>query len=120
MLSEIVWPFRAPTARFRSSGLLPCQDQGALAGINISYDLGGRALMRYAPKYKAQLVSIGRGMGIYTPGDVFNGRGVGGCVQEAVERKHLMSCLTRPLLSGISRKVPGLDLFKRLGLKLPF
>lgn len=41
-------------------------------------------------------------------------------LKKAVERKHLMSYLTRPLLSSISRKVLGIDLFKRLGLKLPF
>ncbi|NTW66461.1 MAG: FAD-dependent oxidoreductase [Nitrospirae bacterium] len=96
------------------------QDQGALAGINISRDLRGRALMRYAPKYKPQLVSIGRGMGIYTQGDVFKAGAWVDALKKAVERKHLMSYLTRPLLSSISRKVPGIDLFKRLGLKLPF
>jgi len=96
------------------------QDQGEVAGINISRDLRGKALMRYAPKYKPQLVSIGRGMGIYTQGDVFKAGAWVVALKKAVERKHLMSYLTRPLFSGISRMVPGLELFKRLGLKLPF
>jgi len=96
------------------------QDQGEVAGINISHALRGKALMRYAPKYKPQLVSIGRKMGIYTQGDVFKAGAWVVALKKAVERKHLMSYLTRPLLSGISRRVPGLDLFKRLGLKLPF
>ena len=96
------------------------QDQGEVAGINISRDLRGKALMRYAPKYKPQLVSIGQGMGIYTQGDVFKAGAWVDALKKAVERKHLMSYLTRPLLSSISRKVPGIDLFKRLGLKLPF
>jgi len=96
------------------------QDQGAVAGINISRDLRGRALMRYAPRYKPQLVSIGRGMGIYTQGDVFKAGPWVDALKKAVERKHLMSYLTRPLFSSIARKVPGIDMLKRLGLKLPF
>jgi len=96
------------------------QDQGEVAGINISHDLRGKALMRYAPRYKPQLVSIGRGMGIYTQGDVFKAGAWVVTLKKAVERKHLMSSLTRPLLSGISRSVPGIDMLKRLGLKLPF
>jgi NADH dehydrogenase len=95
-------------------------DQGAAAGINIANNLRGKDLIRYAPKYKSQLVSIGRGMGIYTQGDVFKAGSWVVTLKKAVERKHLMSYLTRPLLSSISRKVPGIDLFKRLGLKLPF
>jgi hypothetical protein len=41
-------------------------------------------------------------------------------VKKAVERTHLMSYLTRPLLAGVSRRIPGNDILKRLGLKLPF
>lgn len=96
------------------------QDQAVAAGINISYDLRGKALMHYEPRYKPTLVSIGRDMGIYTRGDAFKaGRWVVG-MKKVVERMHLMSCLTRPLVSGVSRKIPGSDIFKRLGLKLPF
>jgi hypothetical protein len=59
-------------------------------------------------------------MGIYTEGDVFRtGRWVVG-LKKAVERKHLMSCLSRPLISGVSRRIPGSTFLKRLGLKLPF
>ena len=96
------------------------QDQGAVSGINISYDLRGKALMRYVPRHKPQLVSIGRDMGIYTQGDVFKAGSWVVALKKAVERKHLMSCLTRPLLSGVSRRIPGGALLKRLGLKLPF
>jgi len=91
-----------------------------VAGINIANHLRGKGLIRYAPKYKPQLVSIGRDMGIYTQGNVFKAGSWVVTLKKAVERKHLMSYLTRPLLSSISRKVPGIDLFKRLGLKLPF
>jgi len=96
------------------------QDQAVTAGINISYDLCGKDLIRYAPRYKPQLVSVGRDMGIYTRGDAFrSGKWVVG-MKKAVERAYLMACLTRPLTSGVSRKIPGNDILKRLGLKLPF
>jgi NADH dehydrogenase FAD-containing subunit len=96
------------------------QDQAVVAAINISYDLRGKDLMRYEPRYKPQLVSIGRDMGIFTQGSVFKkGTWVVG-LKKAVERKYLMSCLTRPLLLGISQKIPGTGILKRLGLKLPF
>jgi hypothetical protein len=59
-------------------------------------------------------------MGIYTEGGVLRtGRWVVG-LKKAVERKHLMSCLSRPLFSGVSRRIPGSTFLKRLGLKLPF
>jgi NADH dehydrogenase len=96
------------------------QDQAVVAAINISYDLRDKDLMRYEPRYKPQLVSIGRDMGIFTQGSVFKkGTWVVG-LKKAVERKYLMSCLTRPLLLGISQKIPGTGILKRLGLKLPF
>ncbi len=96
------------------------QDQAVVAAINIYYDLHGKNLMRYEPRYKPQLVSIGRDMGIYTQGGVFKkGTWVVG-LKKAVERKYLMSCLTRPFLMGVSRKIPGSGILKRLGLKLPF
>ena len=59
-------------------------------------------------------------MGIFTQGGVFKkGTWVVG-LKKAVERKYLMSCLTRPLLLGVSRKIPGRGILKRLGLKLSF
>jgi len=96
------------------------QDQGAVAGINISSDLHGRTLMRYEPRYKPQLVSIGREMGIFTQGDVFKKGAWVVALKKAVERRHLMSCLTRSLFSGVARRFPGGALLKRLGMKLPF
>jgi hypothetical protein len=57
-------------------------------------------------------------MGIYTQGNTFKSGAWVVDLKKAVERKHLMSYLTRPLLAGISRKVPGIDMLKRLGLKL--
>jgi NADH dehydrogenase len=96
------------------------QDQAEVAGINIASFLNGKDLIRYNPRFRPQLVSIGRDMGIYTKGNMFkSGAWVVG-LKKAIERKHLMSYLTRPLLAGISRKVPGIDMLKRLGMKLHF
>ncbi len=96
------------------------QDQAVIAGINISYDMRGRDLMHYAPRFKPRLVSVGRDMGIYTRGNVFrSGSWVVG-IKKAIERGYLMSCLSRPLVSGVTRRIPGNDILKRLGLKLPF
>lgn len=96
------------------------QDQAVVAAINISNDLRGGDRVRYKPREKPQLISIGRGMGIYLEGEAFRtGSWVVG-LKKAVERKHLMSCLSRPLFSGVSRRIPGGTFLKRLGLKLPF
>jgi hypothetical protein len=36
-------------------------------------------------------------------------------LKKAVERRHLMSYLTRSLFSGVLRKIPGSDILKHLG-----
>jgi NADH dehydrogenase len=96
------------------------RDQAEVAGINIASFLNGKDMIRYKPRFKPQLISIGRNMGIYTQGSIFKSGAWVVDLKKAVERKHLMSYLTRPLIAGISRKVPGIDMFKRLGLKLHF
>lgn len=78
------------------------QDQAVAAGMNIVNDIRGKGLMRYEPKQKPQLVSIGRDMGIFAQGNVFKKGAWVVALKKAVERKHLMSCLTRPLISGIA------------------
>jgi NADH:ubiquinone reductase (H+-translocating) len=96
------------------------QDQAEVAGINVASFLNGKDPIRYKPRVKPQLISIGKDMGIYTQGNTFKSGAWVVDLKKAVERKHLMSYLTRPLLAGISRKVPGIDMLKRLGLKLRF
>ena len=96
------------------------RDQAEVAGLNIASFLNGKNMIRYKPRFKPQLISIGRDMGIYTQGATFKSGAWVVDLKKAVERKHLMSYLTRPLIAGISRKVPGIDMFKRLGLKLHF
>jgi hypothetical protein len=59
-------------------------------------------------------------MGIYAFKDTFRtGAWVVG-LKKAVERGHVMSYLSRPLITGIARKIPGSSLLIRMGLKLPF
>jgi hypothetical protein len=41
-------------------------------------------------------------------------------LKKAVERRHLLSYLSRPLVTAIARRVPGNSLLIRLGLKLTF
>lgn len=96
------------------------QDQGAVAGSNIANRLRGRSLLRYEPKYKPQLVSIGRDMGIFTQADVFKKGAWVVALKKAVERRHLMSYLTRSLVSDALRKIPGMDILKQAGLRLPW
>jgi NADH dehydrogenase len=96
------------------------QDQAVVASINISHDLHGTALIRYTPRSKPQLVSLGREMGIYMQANSFRSGAWVVALKKAVERKHLMSYLTRSIFSGVIRQVPGGALLRRLGLKLPF
>ena len=85
------------------------RDQAEVAGLNIASFLNGKNMIRYKPRFKPQLISIGRDMGIYTQGATFKSGAWVVDLKKAVERKHLMSYLTRPLIAGISRKVPGID-----------
>jgi len=111
-----------------SNGALPlpklayhAQDQAKVAAINISSFLQrSEDLIRYEPRFKPQLISIGKNMGIYAQGDKFwTGEWVVG-LKKAVERRHLMAYLSRPLITGIARRIPGGSLLIRMGLKLPF
>jgi NADH:quinone reductase (non-electrogenic) len=97
------------------------QDQAKVAALNMSSFLQrGKDRVRYEPRSKPQLISIGRDMGIYARGDNFRtGAWVVG-LKKAVERSHLMSCLSRPLITGIARRIPGSSALMRIGLRLPF
>lgn len=97
------------------------QDQAKVAALNISSFLQRSGdLVRYEARTKPQLISIGKNMGIYAFKDTFRtGAWVVG-LKKAVERGHVMSYLSRPLITGIARKIPGSSLLIRMGLKLPF
>ena len=97
------------------------QDQAKVASLNIcSFLRRSGDLVRYEVRTRPQLISIGKNMGIYALKDSFRtGAWVVG-LKKAVERKHVMSYLSRPLITGIARNIPGSSLLIRMGLKLPF
>jgi NADH dehydrogenase len=96
------------------------QDQGRIAALNIDNHLKGRGLLAYTPKSRPQLISVGRDMGIFAQGDrVLSGAWVV-AIKKAVERKYLMSCLTRPVTSLIRARIPGAGFLQRLTMRLPF
>jgi len=96
------------------------QDQAVVASLNIASHLQGRPQRSYEPRKKPQLISIGSNMGIFISGDRFRtGSWVVG-LKKAVERKYLLAVLSRPALTAVLRKTPGLGLIKRMKLLLPF
>jgi NADH dehydrogenase FAD-containing subunit len=95
------------------------QDQARVAGLNISSSINGRALVSYAPKLKPQLISLGRDMGILVDGErFFSGTWVV-TLKKAIERKHLMTYLTKPVTSALAARIPGADILQRLWRRLP-
>jgi NADH dehydrogenase len=95
------------------------QDQAVVAALNIYAHARGRELAEYSPKAKPQLISLGRDNGIFLQGErALSGRWVI-ALKKAVERKHIMSCLSRPLTSRIASAVPGRGFLHRIKLRLP-
>lgn len=95
------------------------QDQAIVAGMNIGASIRGGLLTEYTPRTKPLLVSMGKNNGLFVLDDrVFFGRWVIG-LKKAVERKHLMICLTRPLTSRYASLVPGMSLLSKMKLRLP-
>ncbi len=95
------------------------QDQARVAALNISYQLGDRERVAYTPKSKPQLISLGKDMGIFTQGErVYPGPWVVS-LKKAVERKHLMGYLSRPVASALWSRIPGAGLLYRLRMRLP-
>ncbi len=95
------------------------QDQARVAALNISYHMRGRDLVAYSPRTKPRLISVGKERGIFVQGErVFSGAWVV-ALKKAVERKHLMSCLTRPVSSALRAGVPGAGFVNRLRTRLP-
>ena len=95
------------------------EDQARVAALNIAASISGDEKIAYTPKTRPQLVSIGRDMGLFILEDrVSSGAWVAG-LKKAVERKHLMTCLSRPVSSTLWSLVPGAALAQRLRAKLP-
>lgn len=94
-------------------------DQARVAAINIAARSGIGKALRYEPKRKPQLISMGNRMGIFSTEErVYSGPWVVS-LKNAVERKHLITYLTRPLSSRLQALLPGATLFQRLRTKLP-
>lgn len=95
------------------------QDQARIAVLNIDNHMKGRDPVTYTPKSRPQLISLGKDMGIFSQEDrVFSGAWVG-ALKKAVERKHIMRCLTRPLTASTWARVPGAGFLQRLRVRLP-
>jgi len=94
------------------------QDQARVAALNIAADISGSEKVAYKPRTRPQLISLGGDMGIFTLEDrVFSGRWVV-TLKKAVERKHLMAYLTRPVSSAIWSLVPGAGLVRRMIVRI--
>ena len=96
------------------------QDQAVIAGLNITYHASGRELLSYQPRTRPQMISIGKEMGIYSRENAFSTGAWVVVLKKAVERNYLMSCLSRALLLKMPFRIPGVDFFKRMKLRLPF
>jgi NADH dehydrogenase len=95
------------------------QDQARVAALNIAAAVSDRGMVSYTPKIKPQLISIGKDMGIFTLEDrVYSGPWVVS-LKKAVERKHLMTYLTKPVSSAIWSNIPGAGFLQRLRTRLP-
>ncbi len=88
------------------------EDQARVAAFNIAADISGGEKIAYKPGTRPQLISLGGDMGIFTLKDrVYSGRWVVS-LKKAVERKHLMACLSRPVSSTIWSQMPGAGLVR--------
>jgi len=82
--------------------------------MNIHNRLRGRQQVRYSPKDKPQLVSLGQEMGIFTQKEMFlSGQWVV-LLKKAVQARHLMTYLTKPSLSAIASRIPGQEFWHLL------
>jgi NADH:quinone reductase (non-electrogenic) len=96
------------------------EDQARIVALNIARQIAGREPVAYRPKSKPQLVSMGADMGILTTGErVLSGSWVV-AIKKAVERKHLMGCLSRPVASAVLSGIPGAGFIRRLRSSLPW
>jgi NADH dehydrogenase len=95
------------------------KDQARVAALNIAAHASGRKPVRYEPKNKPQLISIGDGMGIFSSADrIASGPWVI-TLKKAIERKHLMTYLSKPLSSALWSRLPGANVLHRLRIRLP-
>ena len=93
------------------------QDQAHIAALNIAGQLNDRPLVPYVPKLKPQLVSLGRDMGLNIEGNEFRSGAWVVTLKKAIEKKHLLANLSRPISSALWSKLPGAAFVNRLRLE---
>lgn len=94
-------------------------DQAVVAALNIKNLVSGQGLTAYEPKLKPQLISMGKDMGIFVRGEtVLKGSWVVS-LKKAVETRHLLSYISRPIYSPIVTRLPFTGTLKRLRMTLP-
>lgn len=94
-------------------------EQARIASLNISSSISGRDLVPYEPKLGPHLISLGRDMGILVEGERFFSGFWVVTLKKAIERKHLMTYLTKPVTSALAAKIPGAGILQRLWRRLP-
>ena len=94
------------------------QDQARVVGLNIFSSINGRALVPYAPKLRPHLISLGRDMGIMVDGERLSSGSWVVTLKKAIERKHMMTYLTKPVTSALAARVPGVDLLRGMWRRL--
>jgi NADH dehydrogenase len=107
-------------------GIVPLQrlayharDQAMTVGLNVYRHLNDQDLRKYIARQKPQLISIGGETGIsVADGQVRSGSWVVD-IKKAVERRHLMAYLSRPLVTGIFSRIPGRGILQGLRLRSP-
>ena len=95
------------------------QDQARVASLNIESCVSGRAPVPYEPKLRSHLISLGSDMGILVEGERFFSGSWVVTVKKAIERKHLLTYLTKPVASALAARVPGAGILQRLWQRLP-
>lgn len=95
------------------------QDQAVIASINIAAAIAGKEPVDYVPRKKPQLISIGRDNGILVQDERVLTGGWVNSLKKAVEKRHIVACLTRPATARLVSVIPGRALFRRMRLRLP-
>jgi NADH dehydrogenase len=94
-------------------------DQARIASLNIASRISGRNLVPYELKLGPNLISLGRDMGILVEGERFFSGSWVVTLKKAIERKHLMTYLTKPVASALAARIPGAGILQRLWWRLP-
>lgn len=94
------------------------EDQARIAALNIHASIETGRQIRYIPRNKPQLISIGNFGIVSSGGSVYSGAWAVS-LKKAVERRHLIATLARPASSALWRRVPGSSIAQRLRTRFP-